>query len=230
MSHYCCNNQVTQRIIAGDLNTDFTRLGSNNTISLKVFLEEEDMTCVLDLLSNDVPHTFIGINGTRTLIDFFPYNIISDHLPLFVLFKCSVSYVHALPRIFHARPNWHWTHSKTIELHETVLDIKLKVIVFPVHLLSCTNISCDNHIADMENIDSLMVNACIISTSFTVQYQKKITSSRNITPGWNRELDYARESSLFWKRMWTQYDKPISGVVHGFKCTRKLNLDIFSVH
>ena len=26
------------------------------------------MSCVLDLLSNDVPHTFIGISGTRTLI------------------------------------------------------------------------------------------------------------------------------------------------------------------
>ena len=29
------------------------------------------MSCVLDLFSNDVPHTFIGINGTRTLIDNF---------------------------------------------------------------------------------------------------------------------------------------------------------------
>ena len=38
----------------------------------------EDMTCVLDLLSN--AHTFIGINGTRTLIDHFLFsdNIIHD--------------------------------------------------------------------------------------------------------------------------------------------------------
>ena len=74
-------------------------------------------------VSNHVPHTFIGINGTRTLIDHFLLsdNIIhdvigystkdlidnlSDHLPLFVGFKCSVLYVHALPRIFNARPNW----------------------------------------------------------------------------------------------------------------------------
>ena len=99
--------------------------------------------------------------------------------------------------------------------------ILLKEIVFPLHLLSCTNISCDNHIADIENIYYLIVNACIISTSITVQYQRKVTSSRNITPGWNRELDYARESSLFWKRMWIQCDKPISGVVHGLKCTTK---------
>ena len=75
------------------------------------------MSCVLDLFSNDVAHTFIRINGTRTLIDHFLLsdNIIhdvigystidlidnlSDHLPVFVVFKCSVSYVHALPRIF----------------------------------------------------------------------------------------------------------------------------------
>ena len=69
------------------------------------------------------------------------------------------------------------------------------------HLLSCTNISCDNHIADIENIYSRIVYACILSTSITVQYQKKVTTSRNITPGWNREVHYARESSLFWKRM-----------------------------
>ena len=238
ISHYCCNNQVIYRIIVGDLNIDFFRLGSNNTISLKLFLEEEYMSCVLDLFSNDVPRTFIGINGTRTLIDHFLLsdNIIhdvigystidlidnlSDHLPLFVVFKCSVSYVHALPHIFNGRPNCRWSDSKTIKFYKTVLDIKLKEIVFPLHLLSCTNISCDNHIADIEYIYSHIVNACIISTSITVQYQRKVTSSRNITPGWNQELDYARESSLFWKRMWIQCEKTISGVVHGLKCTTK---------
>ena len=67
--------------------------------------------------------------------------------------------------------------------------------------------------ADIENIYSLIVNACIISTSITVQYQRKVTSLRNITTGWNRELDYARESSLFWILMWIQLF--IYGVVHG---------------
>ena len=109
---------------------------------------------------------------------------------------------------------------KQLNVIKLFLDIKLKEIVFPLHLLSCTNISCDNHIVDIENIYSHIVNACIIWTSITVQYQRKVTSSRNITPGWNREL-YARESSLFWKRMWIQCDKPISGVVHGLKCTTK---------
>ena len=98
-----------------------------------------------------------------------------DHLPLLNLKQImvdgqisSVSYVHALPCIFNARPNCR-TNSKIIKLYKTVLDIKLKEIVFPVHLLSCTNISCDNNIADIENIYSLIVNACIISTSITVQ-------------------------------------------------------------
>ena len=58
-------------------------------------------------------------------------------------------------------------------------------------------------------------------TSITVQYQKKVKSSRNITPGWIRELDYAREISLFWKRMWIQCDKPTSGVVSRFKMHKK---------
>ena len=53
-------------------------------------------------------------------------SVLSDHLPLFVLFKCFVSYVNALPRIFNARPNWRWTDSKIIKFYKTVLDIKLK--------------------------------------------------------------------------------------------------------
>ena len=73
ISHYCCNNQVTHRIIAGDINTDFTRIGSSNTISLTLFLEEEDMTCVLELLSNDVPHTFSIGNGVRQGAVLSPY-------------------------------------------------------------------------------------------------------------------------------------------------------------
>ena len=81
------------------------------------------------------------------------------------------------------------------------------------------NISCDNHIADVENIYSLIVKACIISTSITVQYQRKVTRSRNITSGWNRELDYARESSLFWKRMWIQCDE--TKYIHFFTFIKK---------
>ena len=113
---------------------------------------------------------------------------LSDHLPLFVLFKYSVSYVHALTRIFNSTPNWGWTDSKTIKFYKTVLDIKLKEIVFPVHLLSFNNISCNKQIDDTENNYSPIVNAYIISTLTTVQYQMKVTSSRNITPGWNRDL------------------------------------------
>ena len=67
------------------------------------------------------------------------------------------------------------------------------------------------NIVDIENISSFIVNACIMSTSITIQYIK------NCPPGWNRELDYARESSLYEKRMWIQCDKLISGVVYGLK-------------
>ena len=70
---------------------------------------------------------------------------------------------------------------QTIIFYKTVLDIKLKEIVFPVHLLSCSNISCDKHIADIENKYYLIVNACIISTSITIQYQNKVTSAGEIS-------------------------------------------------
>ena len=52
-----------------------------------------------------------------------------------------------------------WTDSKTIKFYKTLLDIKLKAIVFPVHLLSCTFPVTTTLLII---VFSLIVNACII--------------------------------------------------------------------
>ena len=65
---------------------------------LKELMELEPVLTIF-LFSDNIRHDVIGYN-TIDLI-----NNLSDPLPLFVLFKCSVSYVHTLPRIFNARPN-----------------------------------------------------------------------------------------------------------------------------
>ena len=67
-------------------------------------MELEPLLIIL-LLSDNIIHDVIGYS-TIDLID-----NLSDHLPLFVVFKCSVSYVYVLPGIFNARPNWCWSDS-----------------------------------------------------------------------------------------------------------------------
>ena len=86
-----------------------------------------------------------------------------------------------LLHIFNVRPNWCWTDGKPIKFNKTLLDFKLKEIVFPQHLLLCNNIYYNKHIADIENIYSLIVNGCIISTPITVQYIYKNSSLKSKT-------------------------------------------------
>ena len=70
----------------------------------------------IDLLSDSIIHD---------VIEYKTIDNLSDHLPLFVLFKYSyTSYAHALPRNFNARPNWRWTDHKTIIFYKAGLDIK----------------------------------------------------------------------------------------------------------
>ena len=45
-------------VIAGDLNTDLSRINSGNTISLKAFVDEENLFFGLDKFSNRIPYTF----------------------------------------------------------------------------------------------------------------------------------------------------------------------------
>ena len=33
-------------------------------------------------------------------------------------------------------------------------------------------------------------------------------------PGWDAEMDYAREESLYWHNIWIQCDRPDSGIIY----------------
>ena len=74
-----CLNQhnVDHCVIAGDFNTDLSRVNSGNTISLKVFINEENLFFSLDKFSNRIPYTFTGIRNNHSLIDHF---IVSQNL------------------------------------------------------------------------------------------------------------------------------------------------------
>ena len=66
------------------------------------------------------------------------------------------------------------TDSKTIKFYTTVLDTKLKEIIFPLHLLSCTKISCDNPIADIENIYFLLLTRVLFRHQLRLNIKRKL--------------------------------------------------------
>ena len=91
-------HKIDYCVIAGDLNTDLSRLNSGN--SLQSFVDNEYLAFVLDKFSDDVQYTFTGIQHNHSLIDHYIvsqnlldtisqyYTVdavdnLSDHLPLF---------------------------------------------------------------------------------------------------------------------------------------------------
>ena len=58
-------------VIAVDLNTDLSRVNPGNTISLKAFVDEENVFFGLDKFPSRIPYTFTGIRNNHSLIDHF---------------------------------------------------------------------------------------------------------------------------------------------------------------
>jgi len=70
-------NKVEFCLIFGDMNTDLSRVFSGNTISLKLFVEKENLNFVIQEFPNNILFTFTGINNNHSLID---HCIISQNL------------------------------------------------------------------------------------------------------------------------------------------------------
>ena len=102
-------NEVEYCIIAGDLNTYLIH-SSSDTISLNSFIEHEHLAYVLQLISNNVSHTFTSTKYTKSLIDhfiisqslcnciiyYYTFDLIdnlSDHIPLFCIMCCTIDIV-----------------------------------------------------------------------------------------------------------------------------------------
>ena len=71
LSHISTNihhNNVNHCIVAGDLNTDFTRYDSGN-ISLTLFIINENLYSVLQDYKHDIKYTYSSINNSKSLID-----------------------------------------------------------------------------------------------------------------------------------------------------------------
>ena len=68
-----CLKHVAENIcIAGDMNTDLSRLSSWHTQAIKQFVEHEDMHCVMESPCADVDYTYINtFTNTYSIIDHF---------------------------------------------------------------------------------------------------------------------------------------------------------------
>ena len=103
----CAENDVSNCIIGGDMNTDLSRVKSGNMISLHKFVSEEILSFVLKDRPKSIDYTYKGMNNNVSLIDHFivsenlcprieeyytqdSIDNLSDHIPVFFELKCIV--------------------------------------------------------------------------------------------------------------------------------------------
>ena len=131
-------HKIDYCVIAGDLNTDLSRLNSGNILSLQSFVDNENLAFVLEKFSDDVQYTFTGIQHNHSLIDHYivPQNLLetisqyytvdsvdnlSDHLPLFCHLSIDDNNVHN-EHAFLGKPyvsnKSHWQHASKKQIHD----------------------------------------------------------------------------------------------------------------
>ena len=227
----CTDNGVLSCIIGGDINTDLSRLYSGNTISLQKFVAQENLSLALSAVDNTIEHTYRGFNNSVSLIDHFivSENIqthveeyytedsidnLSDHIPLFIQLRCIVESVpiNVVP-VMQSKPVWGLAHPHHIQKYQFELNELL----------------CEFLPADEMFMGSSMNSLCLkkeyitnfhdnIITASYLSMQKHIPYNRDakakVIPGWDIEMDIARDKSMFWHGIWRECGKLHTGVLY----------------
>ncbi len=238
ISTYCVHNNVEYCIIGGDLNTDVSRINSRHTIALNLFSNEEYLFHCINTALCDIQYTYTGPNNSFSLIDHFliserlstdilsyttidSINNISDHLPLLLELKChtpivlndcvssnmSTSRAHA--------PLWSQATTDQIKQYQLRLDHYLHSMYIPYDVLYCSDVQCSlsSHTETLESFYKCIIDVCIHATNDCIPCRNGGISKPKHMPGWNTELDLARETSLLWHFIWVSGDRPANGLV-----------------
>ena len=94
----CAENDVSNCIIGGDMNTDLSRVKSGNTISLHKFVSEEILSFVLKDRPNSIDYTYKGMNNNVSLIDILLFRRIYVHASRNIILKIAlITYLTTFP-------------------------------------------------------------------------------------------------------------------------------------
>ena len=192
LSHLSTNihyNNVNHCIVAGDLNTDFTRSDSGNTISLTSFINNANLYSVLQDYKHDINYTctYSSINNSKLLIDHFLVSIniacfvtnysrlestdnLSDHVPLFCYLDCCIDDLP--PNIddsctLNKKPLWQSAKDSDIEAYIGTLDNCLSLYSLNACILNST-LPCSCIVPHIDAINSFhdhIIESCKIAMS-----------------------------------------------------------------
>ena len=63
IAKYCDESKVLNCVISGYINTGMSRTKSGNTVSLRNFIIDDNLNCVLNNVDNSVKYTYRGKNN-----------------------------------------------------------------------------------------------------------------------------------------------------------------------
>ena len=121
ITNYCAIHNVHYFMTGGDLNTEFTRRNSSNTIALSQFMADECLKLCLFTDLSTVSYTFTSTVSTHSLIDHFivteglsdylltykqieSVDNLSDHLQIALYLNCNIEYANQKKLDFEPSP------------------------------------------------------------------------------------------------------------------------------
>ena len=145
---------------------------------------------------------------------FISIDNLSDHIPLFIQLRCIVESVpiNVVP-VMQSKPVWGLAHPHHIQKYQLELNELL----------------CEFLPADKMFMGSSMNSLCLkkeyitdfhdnIITASYLSMQKHIPYNRDakakVIPGWDIEMDIARDKSMFWHGIWRECGKLHTGVLY----------------
>ena len=93
------------------------------------------------------------------------------------------------------------------------MNNRLACFSLPQHIVYCNDVSTCAHAHDITRFHDEIVTSLIVAMNKHIIGKASSRPAKNI-PGWNIEMNCAREESLFWHHIWVQCNKPNTGIVY----------------
>ena len=139
---------------------------------------------------------------------------LSDHIPLFINFQCIVESVPSNPRpVMHSKPVWGLAQPDHIQKYQDKLnELLYNFLPTDEMFISSVNDSLCLKKKHITEFHDNIISASYIAMQKHIPYSQK--SKTKVIPGWDVEMDTARDKSKFWHSIWSECGREHTGIVY----------------
>jgi hypothetical protein len=197
-------------ILAGDMNTDFSRMHSSHTRPLREMFARLDLILCDSMF--DIDFTYVNeANDARSIIDHFAVsdclvdnvdncfvqhdgNNLSDHHPVFLHLSLNVPHGHdAVHRGTGPKCSWNRAKQEDIQHYKHALGELLDRIPLPNEALHCSDLNCEIHTAEISQYHDALISACERAALQTIPRARKARKA-----GWSELVEPKQREAIFW--------------------------------